>query len=84
MARAFYDESDPLYRAIREESAEQSPKKLLNETKAFNADHPKFEVVREALDNAKELSLAGYEFLAIPRRNEKRRGTDIPDKTDSM
>jgi hypothetical protein len=81
MTRAFYDECDPLYLAIREETTEQSPKILLSETKALDADHPKLHLIKEALDNAKELSLAGYEFLGSLNAKKECLGINTTDKT---
>lgn len=71
MARAFYDEDDPLYRVIRDESTVQKPTVLTGGNNAMNAYHPMLHVVKEALENAQNLALGWYEYIAWSGVNTK-------------
>jgi hypothetical protein len=71
MARAFYDEVDPIYPSLRGKQAMRLPVVSKAAKNAGNADHPKLEVVKEALENAQLLALGWYEFIACPGRSKK-------------
>jgi hypothetical protein len=71
MTRAFYDEDDPMYLAIRGKSTAQSSEKSWIGASALHADHPKLEVIKEALANAQDLALGWYEFVAWPGTHSK-------------
>ncbi len=71
MTRAFYDEDDPMYHSIRGKSTTQRSEKSLIGASELHADHPKLEVIKEALANAQDLARGWYEFVAWPGTHSK-------------